>query len=66
VNLLEIGKPEYRLFDAMRRRFIRLAPRRMDEREAAESNDYFVKSFCPNLQWIRAEEQAARSYTIRR
>lgn len=65
MTLFDVGKEEYKLFDAMRFRFIRGMTQMMDEREAEEANDYFVRLKCGHLRWKKQAEQKARIYTIK-
>jgi hypothetical protein len=66
MNLFDGQTKEFRLFDAMRMRFIPIAPRELTEEEARQANEYYVKSFCPHLQWKSEDEQKARNYAIKR
>ena len=67
MNLLDAGKPEYKLFNALQMRFVpKLAPRFFSESELEAANSYFVKSACPHLEWKTAANQPTRSYAIKR
>lgn len=65
-SLFDEPKTEYRLFDAMRLRFVPTMMSRLSEREAAERNASFEKSRCGHLRWQTAEEKSVRIYTIKR
>lgn len=67
MTLFDGQKEEFRLYDAMRMRFVpKLAPRSMTAEDANAANDYYVKSSCPHLQWKNDVEQRVKSYTIKR
>lgn len=52
----------YELFDSMRYHVIRRAER--TAAEANESNEHFIKSLCPHLQYRKANETKTRIYRI--
>lgn len=64
ITLFDEPAEEYRLFDAMRLRFIPGLQSRLSKSEAAERNANFEKSRCGHLRWKTAAENPARSYTI--
>ena len=66
MDLFDGLKTEYHLFDALRRRWMPVMPRKATEEEAAAMNEYFVKSFCPHFQWVKREEQPVKKYAIKR
>lgn len=67
--LFEVLINKYRLYDAMRFRFIpNLPARQMTKEEVEASGEHFANAGCSHLQWIRADvpEQKTKSYTIKR
>lgn len=54
----------YELFDAQRFRII--LKRESTAEEADQSNQHFIKSLCPHLQFRRASESKVRSYTVKK
>jgi hypothetical protein len=67
MDLTDIGKPEYRLYNAQQMRFVpNLKPVHLSAEELAAANEYFVRSFCPHLVWTTEADQPVRNYTIKR
>lgn len=64
--LFDEPKFEYRLFDAMRLRFVPGMTGRYTSAEAAERNINFEKSRCGHLEWKTEKEIPARRYTGKR
>ncbi len=65
MTLFDGNAEEYRLFDRMRLRFLKIT-RLMNAAEAATGNEYFKRVLCPHFEWQKAGDRQARVYTIKR
>lgn len=61
-NLFGEIKETYELFDSMRYHVIVQAER--TAAEAQKSNEHFIRSLCPHLQYRKASEAKTRIYRI--
>lgn len=63
MNLFDLGKKPYRIYDEKRRRYLPIGPFLLDEQQAEMSNAHYRESLCPHFKVV---PDTAKTYTIKR